>query len=121
MDVNTSKKSVLQIGNNILWDVVLGEDEYWQPEFHVTVQYDGDKPYRAAITNLWCLKYASGLDYITLLRTLKMFADSPTKTQLELRLSQAHTTSTATVTDNAIRTKPHIADVRAYLSKIRKR
>lgn len=125
MDVITYtdlNKSVLKIGGNIIWDVDLGEDENWQPEFHATVLYDGDdKPYRAAITNLWCLKYASGLDYITLLRTLKMFADSPTKTQLELRLSQAHTTSTATVTDNAIRTKPHIADVRAYLSKIRKR
>ncbi len=88
MDVNTSKKSVLQIGNNILWDVVLGEDEYWQPEFHVTVLYDGDdKPYRAAITRQWCEKYASDLDYITLLRTLKMFADSSAIAQLKISLS----------------------------------
>ncbi len=94
MDVNTSKKSVLQIGNTIIWDVDLGEDENWQPEFHATVLYDGDdKPYRAAITRQWCEKYANKMDYTTLLQALKTYADE----------------------------KKKLEAVRSYLAKVRKR
>jgi len=94
MDVNTSKKSVLQIGNTIIWDVDLGEDENWQPEFHATVQYDGDsKIYRAAITRQWCEKYADNMEYIALLQALKTYADE----------------------------KKKLEAVRSYLAKLRKR
>ncbi len=94
MDVNTSKKSVLQIGKTSLWNVVLGEDENWQPEFHVTVQYDGDsKIYRAAITRQWCEKYSDNMDYIALLQTLKTYVDE----------------------------KKKLEAVRSYLAKMRKR
>jgi len=118
MDVITYtdlNKSVLKIGGNIIWDVELGEDDHWQPEFHATVLYDGDdKPYRAAITNLWCLKYASDLDYITLLRTLKMFADSPATAQLKISLSNIQEAREQTSTSAKIN------EVRSYLAKLRK-
>ncbi len=116
MDVNTSKKSVLQIGNTIIWDVDLGEDENWQPEFHATVLYDGDdKPYRAAITRQWCEKYASDLDYITLLRTLKMFAAPPATAQQKISLSNIQEAREQTSTSTKVN------EVRSYLAKLRKR